>query len=128
MNKVYLIFVVIAVILFLIILPLVLSIKKSRKSQEKRIEYFETLLDTLRNKIPIIKKTYKYNYAVCKICNGKIAKGESIVIIPISSFYTNYKDFLTYHEGCFLLALEQKFKGKIKLTEKGKILATICNL
>lgn len=110
-------------------------IKKLREKmlEELRISYFqrEALLFSIsRKNFPIIRKIYEERDLdiKCKICNNKIVRGERIVLIPISSYFANYKDFLIFHEGCFLLALEERFKGEVKLTKKGKILATICNL
>jgi len=74
-------------------------------------------------KFPLKRCIYdgKDNQVVCRLCGNYIKKGERVVCIVTSSFYAIWKGWATYHEGCFLIKLQELFKGKIKLTKKGKI-------
>jgi len=81
------------------------------------------------SKILIGKRIWKEKTDIkCEICEKNIEEGDSVVIIPTASFYANYKDFVVFHEGCFLAELQNLFKDEIKLTEKGLKLATIYRL
>ena len=106
-------------------------LKKILEVEEKGEYYIpaSVTIKLIKKELPIIVRTWQGKSIItCQLCNQKIRKGERAVFFPIASFFANYKDYIAFHEGCFLWGLTKTFKGKIKLTEKGKLLATIYKL